>query len=461
MSRKFICLILGIVYVGFQSVVASPSASPNTEPAVQSGDEYIASDCNYNGVLDVNESGSSGSGVVYAVVGIPEDIIQSPFFSDYPLGFLVTDAETSSVVHVAPHGGRMTVFATGFSQPMGMIMAPDEFGGVGDRLFVADPVRGELLFVAADGEVELFADLSHGYINGVTYIPERVSGGNLLVTSYRHGAERGSIRLIDEFGIITTLHSGIDAWSPALAPYDFGQYGNHVFFGSVFGSYLYALDLVENELKLFASVPLPSGQDSGLRHIAFSPVGWATFLDPALANESVLLASVTSSGSSQGERGFVSVWDQRGKMLAALYKGADELMFEPRGLLFVENDLLISDISDEHGWLVRTTVEDFGFPDCDGDGILDECEIFAGSLDCNSNAVPDECEVDCNRNGVPDQCDFIDGTITDCDGNFVPDVCEQPDCGGGGGRVILNRAKKLDADYLPVDRIFNGDLPSV
>ena len=57
--------------------------------------------------------------------------------------------------------------------------------------------------------------------------------------------------------------------------------------------------------------------------------------------------------------------------------------------------------------------------DCNGNGILDEQDIAAGtSGDCNDNGLPDECE-DCNSNGVADDCEVDtdrDGLIDDCDG---------------------------------------------
>lgn len=93
--------------------------------------------------------------------------------------------------------------------------------------------------------------------------------------------------------------------------------------------------------------------------------------------------------------------------------------------------------------------------DCDGNGALDECELATGeTLDCNDNGVPDACEpdevtaydcdgdgmldecgpsdgtlVDCNENSIPDVCDIHIGTDTDCDLNDIPDLC-QADCNG-------------------------------
>ncbi|MCZ6834865.1 MAG: hypothetical protein O7G85_03750, partial [Planctomycetota bacterium] len=46
-------------------------------------------------------------------------------------------------------------------------------------------------------------------------------------------------------------------------------------------------------------------------------------------------------------------------------------------------------------------------PDCNSNGIPDECDLFNPSLDCDQNGVPDECE-DCNNNGIGDACEFIE-----------------------------------------------------
>ncbi len=79
----------------------------------------------------------------------------------------------------------------------------------------------------------------------------------------------------------------------------------------------------------------------------------------------------------------------------------------------------------------------FVVPDCNANGVPDECDIAEGtSADCNANGRPDECDVsngysaDCNANGIPDECDIAAGTSTDYDLNGVPDECE--DCNGNG-----------------------------
>jgi hypothetical protein len=63
-------------------------------------------------------------------------------------------------------------------------------------------------------------------------------------------------------------------------------------------------------------------------------------------------------------------------------------------------------------------------PDCNGNASYDGCDILTGSsVDCDANAVPDECEADCNRNGVADACDIANGTSTDLNHDGIPDEC--------------------------------------
>ena len=341
-------------------------------------------DCNGNGVPDECDIAGAGTTTVFAEgMNVPEDIVASQ--GDYPPGFFVPDFRDEFIYHVSPLGGTVIEFAEAQSFPIGAVFAPDEFGGGGTRLFAtisAMPPGGPSVhFVRPDGTVEPFAALG-GSVDiapsGIAYIPSGVggvAGGRLFAASQRSalGEGGGSIHTIDADGAVTTLISslGNGIFTPAHAPADFGQFGSHVFFGASIGPQLYAFNLSTNELTIFATVPLPTADQPGLRQIVFSPVGWGAPFDPALANEPVLLVSVASGASRpRSETGFVSVWDQRGRMLAALTTGPDELAFEPRGMLFVKNDLLVSDITDGHGWLIRATIDDFGLPDCDGDGIL-------------------------------------------------------------------------------------------
>jgi hypothetical protein len=65
--------------------------------------------------------------------------------------------------------------------------------------------------------------------------------------------------------------------------------------------------------------------------------------------------------------------------------------------------------------------------DCNTNSIPDECDLppictSGCSDDCNADLIPDECQLtgnDCNSNGIPDQCDS-----PDCNTNGIPDECE-------------------------------------
>jgi hypothetical protein len=54
--------------------------------------------------------------------------------------------------------------------------------------------------------------------------------------------------------------------------------------------------------------------------------------------------------------------------------------------------------------------------------LLNESAPF--SPDCDSDGIPDECATDCNSNGVPDTCDISSGGSADVNSNGVPDDCE-------------------------------------
>ncbi len=86
-------------------------------------------------------------------------------------------------------------------------------------------------------------------------------------------------------------------------------------------------------------------------------------------------------------------------------------------------------------WARSGAPSDLG--DCNTNGIPDDCDIAAGtSEDCNFNGRPDECEPDedCNTNGVQDICDIAVGTSNDCNNTNVPDECEltDSDCNTNG-----------------------------
>ena len=50
--------------------------------------------------------------------------------------------------------------------------------------------------------------------------------------------------------------------------------------------------------------------------------------------------------------------------------------------------------------------------------------LSQNSIDCDMNAVPDDCQIDCNRDGVPDECEVRSLKSRDCDADGRLDECE-------------------------------------
>ncbi len=74
--------------------------------------------------------------------------------------------------------------------------------------------------------------------------------------------------------------------------------------------------------------------------------------------------------------------------------------------------------------------------DCNNNLIDDFVESLDGTNpDCDANGIPDECEtavedpgipspIDCNQNQIPDSCDISSGESEDVNSNSIPDECE-------------------------------------
>ncbi|UCE61311.1 MAG: hypothetical protein JSU63_06100, partial [Phycisphaerales bacterium] len=87
-------------------------------------------------------------------------------------------------------------------------------------------------------------------------------------------------------------------------------------------------------------------------------------------------------------------------------------------------------------WGPTATFGPFEVTDCNGSGYADLCDIRCCDAGCT--AGPENCVVtenwcplgscntseDCNSNYVPDECDLANGTSEDCNRNAIPDECE-------------------------------------
>ncbi|MCH7812883.1 MAG: proprotein convertase P-domain-containing protein, partial [Planctomycetes bacterium] len=111
----------------------------------------------------------------------------------------------------------------------------------------------------------------------------------------------------------------------------------------------------------------------------------------------------------------------------------------------------VGQVTTDGNWLIRAEgVGGAGGADCNSNGVPDDCDLAATtSDDCDGTGVPDECEVaqqDCNSNGIIDSCDIAAATSTDLNNNGLPDDCE--DCNTNG---IPDDLDLLPSGGSPVD----------
>ncbi len=95
---------------------------------------------------------------------------------------------------------------------------------------------------------------------------------------------------------------------------------------------------------------------------------------------------------------------------------------------------------------------DLSCADCNSDGVPDGCQLVDN--DCNANQVPDDCEPDCNENGIADECDIRDcppGDLScaDCQPDGIPDGCQLYDSVATTGVVLTEKFD--DITTLPGD----------
>jgi predicted outer membrane repeat protein len=113
---------------------------------------------------------------------------------------------------------------------------------------------------------------------------------------------------------------------------------------------------------------------------------------------------------------------------------------------------------------------EFSSADCNTNGLPDICDLDCGtnggpcdvpgcgeSSDCNLNAIPDECEPqnDCQLNGVQDICDIAAATSADCHLDGIPDECQLTanDCNSNtvpdDCEIVAGTSQDCNANSIP------------
>ncbi len=408
--------------------------------------DLACSDCNQDGIPDGCQSINSLIDKFATFGQVPEDIARAA--GDYPPGFYVPDARQAHLWHVSLDGSVVTTFGAELSHPIGAIFVPDEFGGQGWRLFVANqndsqlPNAPDIVVVDEFGNASVFSDVVHSAsgigMTGLEYLPLSVGGpnaGKLLANSqYSEDGSQptGSLHAYSPDGTRTTLLPSVGAqvFTLTLSPPEFGGLGNLIFTGAALGDAVFQWNPQTSALSMFATVGLRPGQ-TGLRQIAFSPVGWFEFLHPDFFDQSLMVVSVSGSLQGLGSNGALAVFDADGRQVAYYTQDTVGQVFDPRGLSFIGSRLLVSNAALDNSGIISLSILDFTQGDCDGNGVLDECDV----AECPSD---DPGCRDCQPNGFLDRCDIASGLSSDVNGNGIPDECEPVEvvCDAGASYAV-------------------------
>jgi len=294
-------------------------------------------------------AGVAQAGLVVFGTGLslPESISLVPAgFGSYGGDYFIPDPGVNNIGlgnidYLPPTGGTASVFVTIPGQtvrPLGGMFLPNSFGAWGGQfLAVGGSANGSFaVAVASDGTVSPVASLPSSQFVSPVLAPAGFGSfaGQVLVTS-----NDGTVRAIDQPGNLTTLATipGTLPFGAALAPAGFGAFGGDLLVSDGASGNIYAID-GQGNVSPFATVPLGANQP-GLRQMTFAPNGFGTYGGD-------LVLSISGSGAGGGTFGAVVVLDANGNEIAQLIVGTQVNAFDPRGLLFADDQTLLISSSD-------------------------------------------------------------------------------------------------------------------
>jgi hypothetical protein len=273
-------------------------------------------------------------------LAVPETISQAPAnFGSFGGSYFVPDAGTDDIRIVPSSGGTSTLFRSLDFDVRGGLFLPDgsSYVAVGE---------GNIVRLNAGGSITGRNSVSGG-LTDVVMAPAGFGSlaGMLLISDQSGGivaADPSSLvtrTFVDGFSLPVVRPFGL-----AFAPGGFGSVGGKLLvsetFGgapTIFGGHIIAVDSAGRSTP-FATIPLGFGQ-LGLRQMAFSPPSFGS-----LGNR--LFVSVSGSLTGGGTVGAVYVLDESGNIDRLLRLGNEFRKFDPRGMFFVGDKILISDASD-------------------------------------------------------------------------------------------------------------------
>jgi hypothetical protein len=215
---------------------------------------------------------------------------------------------------------------------------PSNFGSwSGQYLAVGGSANGSFaVAIASDGTVTPVTNLPSSQFVSPVLAPAGFGSvaGQVLVTN-----NDGTVRAIDQSGNLTTFATvpGALLFGAAIAPQGFGAFAGDLLVSDGASGNIFAID-AQGNANLFATVPLGLNQP-GLRQMTFAPNGFGSYGGD-------LVLSISGSGAGGGTFGAVVVLDANGNEIAQLIVGTQVDAFDPRGLLFADNQTLLISSSD-------------------------------------------------------------------------------------------------------------------
>jgi hypothetical protein len=290
-------------------------------------------------------------------LSLPESISLVPAaFGSYGGDYFIPDPGINNIGlgnidYLLPTGGTASVFVTIPGQtvrPLGGMFLPSSFGSWGGQfLAVGGSANGSFaVAIASDGTVTPVTNLPVSQFVSPVLAPAGFGSvaGQVLVTN-----NDGTVRAIDQSGNLSTFATvpGALLFGAALAPQGFGAVGGDLLVSDGGSGNIFAIDSQGNA-NLFATVPRGPNQP-GLRQMAFAPAGFGTYGGD-------LFLSISGSGAGGGTFGALVVLDGNGVEIAQLIVGTQLNHFDPRGILFPDNQTLLISSSDP---IYLSTPQDF------------------------------------------------------------------------------------------------------
>jgi len=287
----------------------------------------------------------------------PETISQAPAgFGSFGGYYLVPDAARGlsdaglhNVWTVPAAGGAPTLFSGGHADfQLSGLFLPTTWGAYGGQYLTvgrdATQTIGTLYAYDHSGARALFGEYAGTPFTQALMAPDAFTGwgGKLVAAESENG---GGVYAIRSDGVLETLALSVPVTQPfglAFAPEGFGAAGGKLLVSDAIGGGIVALDTAGNATP-FATVTLLQDQ-VGLRQLEFAPKDF--LLDALGISGDLLLVSVSGSTNGGGTLGDVLAIDVTGAVVASLQVREVLGKFDPRGMLFTDAGLLISDASD-------------------------------------------------------------------------------------------------------------------